>query len=69
MAYVLIIFNQVDIINSNKSLEMIWLVSGFINKVMVGMSKVLPDKVIAARVHKQQEPVSKKRGLSIIKIS
>jgi short-subunit dehydrogenase len=38
-------------------------VSGFMNKIMVGISKVLPDKMAAAKVHKQQEPVRKKTSL------
>lgn len=33
-------------------------VSGFMNKMMVAMGNVLPDKVVAAQVHKQQKPVT-----------
>lgn len=34
-------------------------VSGFANKVQVAMAGVTPDTVLAAKVHKQQEPVNK----------
>jgi len=33
------------------------IISGFMNNVQVGMSKVLPDPLVAAQVHKQSEPV------------
>jgi uncharacterized protein len=36
-------------------------ISGFKNKVQVAMSAVLPDTAVAAKVHKQQEPVNKKK--------
>jgi uncharacterized protein len=35
-------------------------ISGFKNKVQVAMSAILPDTAVAAKVHKQQEPVDKK---------
>ncbi|MBS1664577.1 MAG: SDR family oxidoreductase [Bacteroidetes bacterium] len=35
-------------------------VSGFKNKVQVGMSNILPDSTVADRLKKQQEPVDKK---------
>ena len=37
------------------------IVSGWMNKINVAMSNVLPDKVIAENVHKQQKPVTKKK--------
>jgi short-subunit dehydrogenase len=33
-------------------------ISGFGNKMQVAMSSILPDSMVAAKVHKQQEPVS-----------
>jgi short-subunit dehydrogenase len=33
------------------------IISGFMNNVQVGMSKVMPDPLVAAQVHKQSEPV------------
>ncbi len=33
-------------------------ISGFRNKIEVAMSNILPDSMVAANVHKQQEPVS-----------
>jgi len=33
-------------------------ISGFGNKMQVAMSSILPDSMVAANVHKQQEPVS-----------
>jgi len=33
-------------------------ISGFMNKVQVAMSNILPDSMVAAQVHKQQRPVS-----------
>ncbi|HUM47745.1 MAG TPA: SDR family NAD(P)-dependent oxidoreductase, partial [Chitinophagales bacterium] len=37
-------------------------VSGWMNKINVAMSKVLPDKIIAESVHQQQKPVSNKKS-------
>ena len=34
------------------------IISGFKNKVQVAMSNILPDSVVADRVHKQQEPIN-----------
>jgi len=34
-------------------------VSGFMNKVQVGMSHIVPEETVAEKVSKQQEPVSK----------
>lgn len=34
-------------------------ISGFQNKVQVAMSNVIPDSIVAGKVHKQQEPVDK----------
>lgn len=36
-------------------------VSGFMNKVKAAVSSVLPDRVAAAQVHKEQRPVSDKK--------
>ncbi|HTL09014.1 MAG TPA: SDR family oxidoreductase [Chitinophagaceae bacterium] len=36
-------------------------VSGMKNKAQVAMSNVMPDSMVAAQVHKQQEPVNKKK--------
>ena len=36
-------------------------VSGTMNKIQVAMSNVTPDTVLAAQVHKQQEPVSENK--------
>jgi hypothetical protein len=33
-------------------------ISGFQNKVQVAMSNIVPDSVVAKKVHKQQEPVN-----------
>ena len=33
------------------------IISGFMNNVQVGMSKVTPDPLVAAQVHKQSAPV------------
>jgi len=37
-------------------------VSGFKNKVEVAMAGIIPDTALAAKVHKQQEPVDKAAG-------
>jgi short-subunit dehydrogenase len=37
-------------------------ISGFMNKVQVGMSNIMPEKAVAEKVNKQQEPVSKKEN-------
>lgn len=37
-------------------------ISGFKNKVSVAMSNVLPDKVVAENMHKQQEPIKKMKS-------
>ncbi len=37
------------------------IISGFKNKVQVAMSNVLPDKVVAENMHKQQAPVGDKK--------
>lgn len=34
------------------------IVSGFANKIQVAMSNIIPDSVVAAKTHKQQEPVN-----------
>lgn len=38
------------------------IVSGFKNKMMVGMSAITPDAMAAAQTHKSQEPVSKEEA-------
>lgn len=35
-------------------------VSGFMNKLNVAMSNMLPDNTVAAQMHKKQEPAAKK---------
>jgi hypothetical protein len=34
-------------------------VSGFKNKMQVGMSNIMPDDMVAEKMYKQQEPVDK----------
>ena len=36
-------------------------VSGFKNKMQVGMSNVIPDAVVAKQVYKQQEPINNEK--------